>query len=570
MEFARLATAGAALAIALGIGYGTLNAEPEKTTYLVHAKDVNAAAHTVEQLGGSIVSRMPSVGILGVALTPAQLQQLQSVPSLKVSENRSVSPSQGTASSSDQTEDSTPYAQWTDAHDVHQQGITGRGVTVAFVDTGLWTRFQNDARVVATMDTVGEANTGKNGGNDGHGHGTHVMLSAVNTDTDDDGFALGIAPGANLFSVRAFNDDGEGTYLDVIEGIDHVISNKDTYNIRVLNLSFGAPPQSFYWEDPLNRAVMAAWNAGIVVVVSAGNMGPDAFSIGVPANTPYVISVGAVSNNLTSDDSSDDFVTSFSSAGPTFEAFVKPELVAPGDRIAAPTFPGGGLAKSHRSEKVKSAYYAISGTSQAAAITSGVAALLLEAKPHLSPNDVKCQLLHASRALVTEGGTPLYSALQQGAGMINAALALSSTESGCANVGLDLEADLYDDVHFRGPVSEAANGDLIISGPSGEPAESGALVWDGSYNFTQGYTWGGGGNTSLWDQGYTWGGGGNGAELLWSNGYSWGGGGNTSLWSQGYTWGGGGNVSSDGYTWGGGGNTSLQTNDSAESESPRN
>ncbi len=570
MEFARLAAAGTALLVALGVGYGTLRSEPETTTYLVHARNIDSATRTVENLGGNIVSRMPSVGVLGVTLTQKQFEQLKADPTLTVSHNRRVSPSKDNKAGDGAPEESTRYAEWTGAHAVHQQGITGQGVTVAFVDTGIWSRYQNDSRLLATLDTVGENNTGKSGGKDGHGHGTHVMFTALNSDRDENGFALGIAPGANLFTIRAFNDSGEGSYLDVIEAIDLVIQYKDTYNIRVLNLSFGAPPQSFYWEDPLNRAVMAAWNAGIVVVASAGNMGPDPFSVGVPANTPYVITVGAASNNLTSSDKSDDFVTSFSSAGPTFEAFVKPELVAPGDRIAAPTFPGGTLAKSHRDDKLSNHYYAISGTSQAAAITSGVAALLLEAKPHLTPDDVKCQLMDASRALVTSQGTPLYTALQQGAGLLNAELALASTKTGCANIGLQLSAELNDDVHFRGPVTEQADGSLAVSGPNGESADHGALVWDGSYSFAQGYTWGGGGN-NLWEQGYTWGGGGNGAALLWSNGYTWGGGGN-NLWSQGYTWGGGGNVSSDGYTWGGGGNTStnLLTSDSPSAESPRN
>ncbi|MFK5151175.1 S8 family serine peptidase, partial [Klebsiella pneumoniae] len=89
------------------------------------------------------------------------------------------------------------------------------------------------------------------------------------------------------------------------------------------NLSFGAQPQSYYWDDPLNQAVMAAWQAGIVVVSSARNEGPSAMTIDVPGNVPYVVTVGALTDNFTPYDATDDRLASFSSTGPTFEGFVK-------------------------------------------------------------------------------------------------------------------------------------------------------------------------------------------------------------------------------------------------------
>jgi serine protease AprX len=122
--------------------------------------------------------------------------------------------------------------------------------------------------------------------------------------------------------------NGAGTYLDVIRAINWVVANKDTYAIRVLNLSFSTTPRSYYWDDPLNQAVMAAWEAGIVVVASAGNTGPDAQSIGVPGNVPYIITVGAMSDDYTPEDGADDVLASFSAAGPTYEGFVKPVIVS--------------------------------------------------------------------------------------------------------------------------------------------------------------------------------------------------------------------------------------------------
>ena len=125
--------------------------------------------------------------------------------------------------------------------------------------------------------------------------------------------------------IKAFDADGRGSYLDVIRGIDWVVANRDRYGIRVLNLSFSARPVSYYWDDPLNQAVMRAWQLGIVVVASAGNRGPDAMSIGVPGNVPYIITVGAMSD-AASKRANDDFLASFSSTGPTYEGFVKPDV----------------------------------------------------------------------------------------------------------------------------------------------------------------------------------------------------------------------------------------------------
>ncbi len=112
----------------------------------------------------------------------------------------------------------------------------------------------------------------------------------------------GVAPGADLVSVKAFGASGQGTYSDVIRGIDWVVSNKAAYGTRVLNLSISATPISWYFDDPLAQAAMAAWQAGIVVVTSAGNGGPSPMSIGVPGNVPYVITAGAMSDALTPGD----------------------------------------------------------------------------------------------------------------------------------------------------------------------------------------------------------------------------------------------------------------------------
>jgi serine protease AprX len=113
-----------------------------------------------------------------------------------------------------------------------------------------------------------------------------------------------------------------------------VLRNRERLSIRVLNLSFNAPARSHYWDDPINQAVMRLWEAGIVVVASAGNTGPAPMTIGVPGNLPYVITVGAMTDLYTPEDRSDDRLTWFSAAaGPTHEGFVKPDPVVPGGHL---------------------------------------------------------------------------------------------------------------------------------------------------------------------------------------------------------------------------------------------
>ena len=121
---------------------------------------------------------------------------------------------------------------------------------------------------------------------DTNGHGTHITSLIASSRKDGSGRYFGVAPDARIISIKAFGEDGSSSYATVIRGIDWVITNRTQYNIRVLNLSLGAPARSRYWDDPLNKAVMRAWQSGIVVVVSAGNSGPLPQTVGVPGNVP--------------------------------------------------------------------------------------------------------------------------------------------------------------------------------------------------------------------------------------------------------------------------------------------
>ena len=318
-------------------------------------------------------------------------------------------------------------------------------MTIGVIDTGYWKHPDLDWMANGQFRLLAQYNAMTNSMDayfqygpysattDQNGHGTHVTSLSMSAKPDANGRYGGVAPNARLVSIRAFNANGAGSYLDVIRGIDWAVTNKNLYNIRVLNMSFSAPPQSYYWEDPLNQAVMRAWQAGIVVVAAAGNTGPDPMTIGVPGNVPYVITVGAMSDNYTADIGSDDFLASFSSTGPTVEGFVKPDLVAPGGHILGLMASNMQIAMAHPNYQIDADEFTMSGTSQATAVVSGVVALMLQQNPSLTPDEVKCRLMSSARPAQNPDGSLAYSIFQQGAGVVNAYDAVYSTASGCAN-----------------------------------------------------------------------------------------------------------------------------------------
>jgi serine protease AprX len=283
------------------------------------------------------------------------------------------------------------------------RGVTGQGVGVAVVDSGIAARHSALSRqILASVDLASTAT----GTDDEFGHGTHVagiiagQASAATGVTSR--FGGGTAPGARLINVRVLGADGAGYTSDVIAGIDWVIANRERYNIRVMNLSLGHPVLEPCAIDPLCQAVARAYGAGVVVVASAGNGGRTADGsmvlggISSPGNSPFAITVGALNTHATTT-RQDDTVASFSSRGPTkFEFAVKPDIVAPGTRIVAPESPdawiGSNYPQFHTAGSGNNGYQSLSGTSMSAAVVSGGVALLLQANPSLTPAQVKLAL----------------------------------------------------------------------------------------------------------------------------------------------------------------------------------
>ena len=421
----------------------------------------------------------------------------------------------------------THVASLTGADALHWEGITGKGVGVAIIDTGIWTKgtqsryllagAHGHPRFVIQYDaTVDRVRKGRFHSDD-NGHGSHVTSVIASSRYKDSEFN-GIAPDAHLVVIKAFDTDGRGTYLDVIRGLDWALKYKDILGIRVLNLSFSAKPQSFYWDDPLNQAVMTAWQDGIVVVTSAGNTGPAPMTIGVPGNLPYVITVGAITDSVTPLDWSDDTLASFSAAGPTYEAFVKPDVVAPGGHVRGLMGADSKFALKHPHYHDGDAYFTMSGTSQSAAIVSGAVALLLQAEPWLVPDQVKCKLVSTARTAHESNGAHAYSVFQQGAGLIDIVAAQKGSNYHCANVGLDVTADLVGTAHFQGPAAQDAVGTYYLGSTSD-------YRWDGAADFSRGYVWGGG---MAWNDGMPWN-----DSKIWNDGMPWN---DIKVWNDGMPW----------------------------------
>jgi serine protease AprX len=290
------------------------------------------------------------------------------------------------------------------------KALTGAGVSVAVIDSGVDLRHQAlKGRVLVTKDFTG------GDGADRYGHGTHVAgiiagAPGASAETSD---YRGIAYGANIVNLRVLDATGAGLASDVIEAIDWAVDNRKAYNIRIINLSLGAPVLQSYRDDPLCEAVERAVAAGIVVVAAAGNSGVTSDgrtvlgSITAPGNDPNVITVGALDTHGTAV-RSDDTVARFSSKGPTMYDFVlKPDLVAPGTRVVSAEAAGTYLATTYASRHVAgsggNAYMQMSGTSMAAAVVSGTAALLLEERAKLTPRELKVALQMTSTFMPQEG-----------------------------------------------------------------------------------------------------------------------------------------------------------------------
>ncbi len=363
------------------------------------------------------------------------------------------------------------YSEFSGAGALHRQGVRGEGVTVAVLDSGLWEHpaLANNThgmpRIPMRYDAISGAEVGE--AFDESGHGTHLISALANSGESKrngapTGAYQGIAPDARIIPIKAFSKDGQGSLLDIVRGIQWVVDNRERYNIRILNLSFAARPRWPYFLDPINQAVMQAWSAGIVVIAAAGNEGPELMSVGSPGNTPYIITVGAVTDSWTPLDRSDDYIPDFSSRGPTPEAHIKPDIVAPGGHITGLVRPGSSLPLDHPEYLLEDNLLVLTGSSQSAAVVSGLTALLLQLEPDLGPDEVKCKLMSGADPAINRDGLLAYSPFVQGQGQINIIRSVLIGERACGNIGLDLPLDIAMKRHFEGPAIVDERGKITL------------------------------------------------------------------------------------------------------------
>jgi serine protease AprX len=353
----------------------------------------DAAEAAVRALGGSVQRQLPLVGGFSARLAAGSAGELRRSAGVKsVSPDRRMKLLADTAVPA-ATDAGASLAGVRSAIAAGSAPLQGAGVDVALVDSGVAPVPALQGHVVNGADFSPDAQDATKRYLDGFGHGTHLagIVAA------DDGAGLsGVAPAARVVNVKVADQNGATSLSQVLAGIDWAVRNarRDGRNIRVLNLSIGAEPQSSYRDDPLAFAVERAWKSGIAVVTAAGNGGTEAGGLDSPAYDPYVIAVAA-GDTMGTADPADDRVPDFSSRG----AERLPDVVAPGVDIVSTRVPGGLLDQMFPAARIGESYFRGSGTSQAAAVASAAAALLIAERPGLRADDVKALLRTTARPL---------------------------------------------------------------------------------------------------------------------------------------------------------------------------
>jgi len=325
---------------------------------------------------------------------------------------------------------SSVYPQVVNANKVWEQGIAGGGVTVAILDSGVAEDadlVQPDNRLLASVNFADERLTSDPGG-----HGTHIAGIVAGNGSRSGGEFIGIAPQANVVDVRVLGSTGSGRISSVIRGIEWVLAHRAAYNIRVINLSFGAPATLPYRADPMSAAVEIAWRRGLVVVAASGNGGPQRDTVETPGIDPYVITVGATDDRGTLGQG-DDMLAWFSAWGSP-DSNAKPDLVAPGRRLVSLRVPGSALDMLFPDRVVVaqngSTYFRLTGTSMATAVVSGAAALLLQRRPSLTPDQVKTLLVGTTQQYGGWSGQVLPDPIADGSGLLDAYAAVNTAPPG--------------------------------------------------------------------------------------------------------------------------------------------
>lgn len=241
------------------------------------------------------------------------------------------------------------------AQNVYLNGISGEKIRIAILDTGSSSHEDIRNQIVCFKDYVNY----KEFMYDDNGHGTHIcgIIAGKN----------GIAPNAEIISIKVLDEKGNGTANEMIYGLRWLKNNYERWKIRIINISVGFMSGADYNKQKEILALIdGLWELGVIVVAAAGNNGPNPFSVTVPGIARKIITVG----------SSDDEMKHYSGVGPTNCCIVKPEILAPGTKI-------------YSCSNDTKGYVSKSGTSMAAPVVVGAIALALEVNPKLTPVQIK-------------------------------------------------------------------------------------------------------------------------------------------------------------------------------------
>jgi serine protease AprX len=386
----------------------------------------------VRRLGGQVTRALPIVAGFAATVPAAAVDELARLAGVRAVTPDSRVRVQAAAPGTSTIRSVYPKVIKADA--VWNRGVTGRGVTVAVLDTGVANLPDLAGRLVQVRnDLTGQTTPCKNLSgeldcNDRYGHGTFIAGLVAGNGASSGGRWKGVAPGAEILSVKAAGADGSADVSNILAAIQWVVSFKERYNIRVLNLSLGTDSTQDWRVDPLNYAVERAWAAGMTVVVAASNKGPAPRTITKPADDPWVITVGATDDRGTAAPG-DDQLPDFSGRGPTAHGVAKPDVVAPGAHVISLRAPGSTI-DTRFPWYVDGSYRRGSGTSMATGVVSGAVALMLQANPAFTPDRVKYALTATARDAASS------DPMAVGAGVVDVNAAAFSAPAGLANRGL--------------------------------------------------------------------------------------------------------------------------------------
>jgi serine protease AprX len=525
---------------------------------------IDCLVNDVAKLGGTILGQIPLINGVVALLDHNGIVSLSNQANVVyISKDRPLTPFFDNAAAA-----VNASAAW-------QSNYRGSGIGVALIDSGvnahpdlLTTGLLPFSRVVYSQSFV----PGNSSAADAYGHGTHIagLIAGDGLSSTGPIFSQtfkGIAPEAHIVNLRVLDANGSATDSTVIAAINQAIALKSRYNIRVINLSLGRAVYESYKLDPLCIAVEKAWKNGIVVVVAAGNNGRYVPTSGYatvtsPGNDPYVLTVGSM-KPMGTPQRTDDLIASYSSKGPTvIDHVAKPDVVAPGNLLVSTETSNTALYNTETSNQIpyssyiyggpsnpSKLYFELSGTSMATGVVSGMVADLLQARPTMSPDQVKARLMKtASKSFPTTSSvydpasgityTSQYDIFTVGAGYVDLAAALASTElsSGTAMSPTAVYNSNTGNVTLTSAASAVWGSSQAWSGPavwgSTQFVGGSAIMWGTGTTSGSAIMWGTSdlsGSAIMWGTGTS-----SGFSTIWSNAIMWG---TSGQWANAIMWG---------------------------------